>query len=319
MQAMMKNDNYEKLGEKLHEAKKVIVIGHRKPDGDALGSMCATKMWLESIGKEVSLACHDKPAGRYMFLPFMDIVETDIDLSLYDMAILVDCGASYMTDFHEKHPEILAKNQVGEAKGPTIVNIDHHASNDNFGHINIVNVHAASATMILYDIFVYFGVQITPDIATCLLTGIYNDTGSFMHSNTSLDVYEVASELLAKGAKISPLIKFLFKTMSVPSLKAWGRAMTNARITDDNFVLSVMKDGDFGEGEDPDQLGGVIDYLNMVPDVKFSMLLKEEGGRVKGSLRTKRDDVDLSKIAALYGGGGHPKASGFSMAGKIAD
>lgn len=316
----MKNENYEKLGEALKDAKKVLIIGHRKPDGDALGSMAALKMWLESMGKVTGLACHDKPAGRYAFLPFMDIVETDIDLNKWDTVIFVDCGAHYMTDFHEKHPMVLAKNQVDSAQiGPTIINIDHHASNDNFGHINIVDEHAASTTMILYDIFEYFGAEISPQMATCLLTGIYNDTGSFMHSNTSGSVYHVAAELLAKGAKISPLIKSLFKTMSVPSLKAWGKAMMNARVIDDNFLLSVVKKEDFAEGEESEQLGGVIDYLNMVPDVKFSMLLREDGGRVKGSLRTKREDVDLSKIASIYGGGGHPKASGFSIPGKIVD
>jgi len=212
-----------------------------------------------------------------------------------------------MTGFHVSYPEILKD----------CVNIDHHASNDNFGSINIVDHDSASATTILYDIFTYLDVEITPDMATCLLAGIYNDTGSFMHSNTSEKVYFVASELLKKGAQISRMIKSLFRTNSVNTLKMWGKAFEKAKVTDGNFLLSVLKEEDFGSERDSDQVSGAIDYLNMVPGVDFAFLIKEESGNVKGSLRTKRDDLDLSEIAKLYGGGGHPKASGFVLPGKI--
>ena len=315
----MTRDLYDNLWKMIQESEKILIVGHRKPDGDALGSMCAMKLWLDSIGKGATMACIDKPAGRYKFIPLIDEVITEIDPANYDLIIMVDCGAHYMSGFHTQYPEVLAKNQLDSEKNPTIVNIDHHASNDDFGHLNIVDVYAASATMIIYDIFKYFDVNVSPDIATCLLTGIYNDTGSFMHSNTSGDVFRVSAELLALGAQISLMIKALFKSMSVGSMKSWGRALMNARVTDENFVLSVVKEHELPKTQDPEQLGGVIDYLNMVPNVKFAMLLKEERGQIKGSLRTKRDDVDLSKIAALYGGGGHPKASGFAMNGKIAD
>ena len=144
-------------------------------------------------------------------------------------------------------------------------------------------------------------------------------TGSFMHSNTSRDVYMIAADLLAQGAQISPISRNLFKSNSVSTLKLWGKALMNAEVTDENFVVSVVRESELIEGEDPDQLGGVIDYLNMVPDVDFAMLIKEDRGHIKGSFRTRKDDVDLSKMAALYGGGGHPKASGFSIPGHLAD
>lgn len=301
------NELYEKLLDRVKKAQNILVIGHRKPDGDALGSMCAVKIWLLGLGKSVKLACVDKASKRYNFLPFVDEVEDEITPSDHDLVIILDCGAHYMTGFHTSYPEILKD----------CVNIDHHTSNDNFGSINIVDHNSASATMILYDIFEYLDVEITPDMATCLLAGIYNDTGSFMHSNTSEKVYFVASELLKKGAQISRMIKSLFRTNSVSTLKMWGKAFEKAKVTDSNFLLSVLKEEDFGEGRDSDQVSGAIDYLNMVPGVDFAFLIKEESGNVKGSLRTKRDDLDLSEIAKLYGGGGHPKASGFVLPGKI--
>jgi len=314
----MKTGLSKQLETEIAAVQKVLIIGHRKPDGDALGSMCAMKEWIETLGKEVDLGCVDQPSSRYKFLPCMCAIKNEINPREYGLIIFVDCGAHYMSDFHKDHPEILAGNQTEDGL-PKIVNIDHHASNDFFGHLNIVDIKAASTTAILYDIFRELSVEINSDMATCLLTGVYNDTGSFMHSNTSGEIFEMAGDLLAKGAAVSLITQSLFKTMSVKSLRSWGKALENASITDDNFVLSVVKESDLDGKSDSEQLGGVIDYLNMVPDVKFAMLVKEEGGRIKGSFRTKRDDVDLSKIASLYGGGGHPKASGFSIPGKLGE
>jgi len=299
--------HYELFWEAVKKARNVLVVGHRKPDGDALGSMCAVKIWLSMLGKNVRMACVDKPSKRYGFVPHVDEIGTKIDPSFHDLLIVLDCGASYMTNF----PNLLTD------KAQVVVNIDHHASNDNFGTINIVEPKSASATLILYKILKDIGAEITPEMATCLLTGIYNDTGSFMHSNTSLEVYEVAADLMKSGAQISQMIRSLFKTNTVSTLKLWGKAFSNAKITKDNFLLSVLKKDDFNNESEVDQLSGAIDYLNMVPNVEFSFLLKEDGEVVKGSLRTRRDDVDLSKIAQMYGGGGHPKASGFVIPGKL--
>jgi phosphoesterase RecJ-like protein len=301
------NELYEKLWDRVKKAQNVLVIGHRKPDGDALGSMFAVKIWLSRLGKSVKLACIDKPSKRYNFLPFFDEIENEINPEEHDLVMVLDCGAHYMTGFHTSYPEMLKD----------CINIDHHASNDNFGSINIVDHESASATIIIYRIFEYLDVEITPEMATCLLVGIYNDTGSFMHSNTSHEVYFVAGELLKKGAQISRMIKSLFRTNTVSTLKVWGKAFENARVTDGNFLLSVLKKDDVEKEGESDQVSGAIDYLNMVPGVDFAFLLKEESGNVKGSLRTRRDDLDLSEIAKLYGGGGHPKASGFVLPGKI--
>jgi len=308
----MQNLDYENLFNEIKKAQNVLIVGHRKPDGDALGSMCAMKIWLDRIGKDVTMGCVDKPTKKYSFLPHVEDVRKDIDLNRYDLVILVDCGAHYMTDFHEKYPNIISFNNPD--KKPFIINIDHHASNDMFGHINIVDAAKASATMIIFDIFTYLDVEINSEMATCLLTGIYNDTGSFMHSNTSGEVYRVAAELLSKGAKVSPIITSLFKTNSLSSLKLLGKAFSKAEITKDNFIYSVITEEDArGEDGQTDQLSGAVDYLNMVPDVDFALLVQEGRKNVKGSFRTRKDNIDLSEIAKKYGGGGHPKAAGFSI------
>jgi phosphoesterase RecJ-like protein len=294
---------YEQFWNKVKEAQKILLICHKKPDGDALGSMCALKIWLNSMEKEVKMASIDKPSKKYSFLPYINDVENKISPDEHDLIIILDCGAHYMTDFHVEYPQIL----------PNSINIDHHASNDNFGSLNIIESDAASTTIILYKIFDYFGICIDPDMATCLMTGLYNDTGSFMHSNTSGEVFTVASELLRSGAKLPKMIKSLFKTNSVETLRSWGKVFLNSRVTDENYLVSVVKEEDVKDGGDIDQLSGAIDYLNMVPNVNFSLLLKEDRERIKGSLRTRKDNVNLAEIAKKYGGGGHPKAAGFSI------
>jgi bifunctional oligoribonuclease and PAP phosphatase NrnA len=312
----MQNKSYDNLWQEVKKAEKILLIGHRNPDGDALGSMCAMKIWLEGEGKVVELGCVDRPTKKYSFLPFIGDIKTQIVPNEYDLVVILDCGAHYMTNFHESNPDILATN--GENDGhPFVINIDHHPSNDKFGHINIVDSDSASTTMILYDIFEYLDVNITPDMATCLITGIYNDTGSFMHSNSSQKVFEVASDLTAKGAKVAPLIKSLFKTSTVDTLKAWGKAFSNARVTNDNCLFSVVKNGESDKNGSGDEFSGAIDYLNMVPGVEYALLLQEDKKLIKGSLRTRREDVDLSKIAQGYGGGGHQKAAGFCIKKKM--
>lgn len=306
------NKLYQEAKNLVDKAERILIISHRKPDADTLGAALSLKIFLSGKGKQITLACIDKPSRDFKFLPYLDQYVKEFDLNVYDLMIIVDAGASYMTDFHLKYPEFF------KSKVP-ILNIDHHASNDNFGKINIVDPGAASTTVILYRMFCEWKVEINVQIATCLLAGIYGDTGSFMHSNTDKEVFKIASVLMKKGANISEVSKTLFNTKPVSTLKLWGRVLEKANITEDNIVISVIRDLDYkAMGSNPEQLSGVIDYLNMVPETKFAVLLHEDRkGHVKGSFRTRQNNIDLSRVAAVFGGGGHPKASGFEIPGKL--
>ncbi|MFH1218684.1 MAG: bifunctional oligoribonuclease/PAP phosphatase NrnA [Candidatus Peregrinibacteria bacterium] len=294
------------------KANNVLIISHRKPDADTLGAGIAFKILLKKWGKNVTLACIDKPKKMFSFLPFVDEYVKEFLLESYDLMIIVDSGASYMTDFHLKHKNLF----VGDIP---IINIDHHASNDNYGEVNIVKPEKASTTMILYEMFLEWGIDIDVEMATCLLAGIYGDTGSFMHTNTNKGVYRVAGELMEKGASVAEINRNLFKSNSITTLKLWGKVLENVYVTPEKVVMSVVRDEDYKDaGANPEELSGVIDYLNMVPESKFAVLINEDRqGNVKGSFRTRNEEVDLSRIAAVFGGGGHPKASGFSIKGKL--
>lgn len=305
---------YQEIREELLKAGKILVISHKKPDADTLGSALSLKIWLEKLGKSLTLACIDRPSPVFSFLPYVDCFVNEFNLGEFDLIVVVDAGASYMTEFHLKYENLFTS-------GIPVINIDHHSSNDMYGTVNLVDPVGASVTLMIYRMFMEWDVDIDEQIAICLMAGIYTDTGSFMHSNTSQEVLEVAADLMNKGATIGRISKVLFKTQPVSTLRLWGRVMENVEVTDNAVAMSVVKEDDYIQADaKPEQLSGVIDYINMIPDVNYSVLLNEDRrGHVKGSFRTKRDDVDLSKIAAQFGGGGHPKASGFMVEGKIAE
>jgi phosphoesterase RecJ-like protein len=305
------SSRYEEAKRLINKAQNILVISHRKPDADTLGAAVCLKIWLGKLGKSVTLACVDRPSAIFDFLPYFGEFVDKFELKDFDLMIVVDAGANYMTGFHTKYPDLF--------KTIPVINIDHHASNDNYGTVNVVESEAASTTIILYKMLKQWDVDIDNKMATCLLSGIYNDTGSFMHSNTNKDVFEISSDLMTKGAHVSVVSKHLFGNKTVSTLRLWGKALENARITDDNIVMSVVSDCDYSEANaKPDELSGVIDYLNMVPGSKFAVLINEDKkGNIKGSFRTRNPDVDLSRIAADFGGGGHSKASGFSIPGKL--
>ncbi len=298
--------------ETIKKAKRIAIIPHRAPDGDAIGAAVAVKLALKQLGKKPRTICIDPPPKYTDFLPETDLFEKELKLDEHDLLIFVDCGAHYMSKFHERIPNLFDGHM-------DIINIDHHGSNDFFGMINIVEPQAASTTQILYELFRKWGIELSKEISTCLMTGLYFDTGSFRNTNTTPDVLKIAGDLLAKGADYKTISKEIFQTKSSNKLKLWGKALSNIKKTDKAIVTSAITNDDYSQCEtDSKDLEGVIDYLNAIPESKFCMLLSEDQkGGVKASMRTQREDVDLSKIAEVFGGGGHKMASGFRIEGNL--
>ncbi len=305
-------DRFLQAKKLIERANKVLCISHKRPDGDTLGSSIALYYAIKGVNKEVDMACVDDVPERYLFLSGINGMIKSFDYNAYDLIIVLDAGASYMTNYHDIYPGIWS----GDVP---VLNIDHHSSNDNFGVCNIVDIEAASTTVILYRLFVFMGFRITPQIATALLTGIFNDTGSFMHSNTSTEVFEVSSNLMECGGKLTSVSKNLFKSTQLSTLKLWGRVLENTRMNGDGVTISIITWRDFEECHAlPDEISGIVDLLNSVPGSKYTCLLNEDRkGYIKGSFRTRRDDVDVAELASKFGGGGHKKAAGFTIPGKL--
>lgn len=304
----MYEKEFQQIKGLIDQANNIALLSHKSPDGDTVGANLALQKALRYLGKNVQSFARDPIPLGLQFMPGSDEFRPDLKEHEFDLFIAIDCGASYMLKYD--HIDFSKK---------TLINIDHHPSNEKFGQVNLVDDKAAATVSIIYFFLEYLGVPITRDIATCLLTGLYTDTGSFRHSNTTSLVLKIASNLIAKGADFKSIVKNQFHSNRVEQLRLWGRVLSRARINEKQATVSAVTEKDFEDlGAKPEDLGGVVDYLNSVPDSKFCVLLAEDQkGNIKGSFRTQEEQIDLSQIAGLFGGGGHKKAAGFTVPGKL--
>ena len=297
----------------LSQASRLLVICHRGPDGDAVGSLTGMALLLEQRfpNTPVSMHCVDECPETFRFLTATARLQGPPETRAGDCVVFVDCAEAKLTQMNASHPQLF------DGSIPS-VNIDHHPSNPGFGTINFVIPSAASACEIVVALADALKWPITSDIATCLLTGVYTDTGGLLHSNTSAEVYRTVARLLRAGARQQMIVTAVFRTASLSSLKLWGRVLEKISVTEEGGAVSAVTEGDFrATGADYSALTGAIDYVNAVPGMRFSMVLSERDGKVKGSLRTLRDDVDVAAMAGKLDGGGHKKAAGFAVEGKL--
>ena len=297
--ALIKNNN------------RFLIVPHKAPDGDTIGAALAMFQILSQMGKAADVICMDPPADVFNFMPNIEKFRVGEPLLNYDAYFILDAGATHLTGFHESHPPLFDKSLE-------TVNVDHHPSNEFYGKYNVVKEEAASTTALLHEIFQVLNYPIDRHTATCLLTGIYTDTGSFMHSNTSSDVLRIAAQLLNKGADLRGISKEIFNTTKISTMRLWGRVLRNAHQNGDGVTMSVVTKKDFDDtGADHSEMTGVVDYINSVPGAHYSVILTEREDKVKGSLRTLREEVNVADIAASFGGGGHTKAAGFTIPGRL--
>ncbi|TSC79347.1 MAG: phosphoesterase RecJ domain-containing protein [Candidatus Peregrinibacteria bacterium Gr01-1014_25] len=302
------------MSDLLSRASAVACVCHRNPDGDAIGSLLGMGLLLERAlpSATVTMHCVDPVPQTFSFLPASARVMGPPAQDFRGVVVFLDSAEPKLTELDVTHPHLFA------AGHPSSVNIDHHHANPGFGTVNIVVSDASSTCEIVLLLARELGWQVDADVATCLLTGVYTDTGGLLHSNTTGAVYRAVGALLRSGARQQQIVQAVFRSASMSTLKLWGRVLEKIAITPEGGVVSAVTEGDFrATGADYSQLTGAIDYVNAVPGMRFSLVLSEREGKVKGSLRTLRDDVDVSAMAGAYGGGGHRKAAGFALPGKL--
>lgn len=298
--------------EAIKSAKKILLISHQKPDGDTSGSAIAMAEMLEGFGKNYQLFDTDQLAEEFQFLEKASEYRSSFQKEEYDLAIAFDGGTYKMFGLHKAYPEFFNKEFP-------LINIDHHVSNEMYGTWNFVETKDASSTIVVSKIFRALQWKISPKIATPLLMGLYTDTGSLMHSNATPHTHREAAYLLRQGADLQIIIKNIFHTKTFQRLKLWGQVLSRAEKDSQGVTSSYVLLSDFEKTKSSaDDLVGVVDYLNAVPDSEYSILFTEpKKGLVKGSLRTLDQTLDLTQYAGQLGGGGHKQACGFTVDGKL--
>lgn len=295
----------------LQTAKNIVIISHRNPDPDAIGSNLALRLALTQSGKKILSACVDKIPSNAEFLAKALNYECAINLDQADLLISVDCGSKSQVAFESIYP--------GLFQAKPFINIDHHASNDYYGTINLVYTQLSSTCEIVYNLFKIWGIELTPTISTCLLFGLYYDTGSFMHSNTSAAVLQMAEDLLEHQADQQIIIDNLYRNYHENKFHIWGKILNSMKITNHNSVAAALSHAEIQQMKaNSEDLSGIINYLSMVKGSNYAVFVHEENpGQIKGSLRTVHDNLDLSSLAGQLQGGGHKKASGFTIPGQL--
>ena len=234
----------------------------------------------------------------------------------YDLIIVLDApDLDRLGVIYDQDPDLFYSVPV--------VNIDHHPSNEYYGKVNWIDVTATSTAEMLVALAEALNTAVgdahglmDADITTALLTGVTTDTGSFQNANTTPKSLTIAAQLVANGARQQEIVRHIFKTKPLTTLKLWGRALTKiTAVPVGRFVYSTLTAGDFSEvGAEGEESSGVIDELmKSAPGIDFVMLVTERDSGVHGSLRATDKNADVSTIARIFGGGGHELAAAFHL------
>lgn len=290
-----------------------LLVAHQNPDGDTLSSISSFSQMLEQIGKKYSLFCKTIVPKQFEYLKNIHLTSKDPEIwsEQYDAIIVFDSG-----DLAYAGVDEFIKKQ----KNPLVINIDHHTSNLRFGEHNLVVDNLSSTVEVIYNYFLVNKVKINSDIATSLLTGLITDTDNFSNAATSKEALSMASYLINKGAKFKKIHDHVVMDKNVAILKLWGIVLNRLEIHEKtDIVYTYIKQEDLSKcGVTEEEIGGLSNMMNHLKEGKAIFVFREKpSGNIKASTRTTLEGVDLSKIAGLFGGGGHKKAAGFEIPGPM--
>ncbi len=309
----MKASELDRAAQAIDACESVALACHVAPDGDALGSMLALHHLCLSVGKR-SIASWPEPfvvAPHYEFLPGLDLATKPIDFPAEpELMVTFDCGSI---------------DRLGELADParaarTLVVVDHHLTNDRYGTINLVDPQAAASAVMVHRLVRRLGWSLTRDAAICMYTGIVTDTGRFQYSNTTTEVFELASELSGFGLPIASMSRQLFELHRFAYLQLIAVALARAVLDPElRLVATWITQADLDRFDvGVDETEGLIDLVRRTDEADVACVLKETPEGTKVSLRST-SDVDVSAIAMAFGGGGHRAAAGFTSHRPIPD
>ncbi len=304
----------ERIIDKIAQSKRVLIASHTNPDGDAIGSLLATGLFLAARGKETTLFNESAIPAVYRFLGAVDRVVNRLEKGCaFDTAVVLDCG-----DLH----------RVGRAAPviediPVVINIDHHITNTRFGNFHLIDPEACATAEIIFYLMTAMKAPVTLEIANAIYTGILTDTGSFRFSNTNRNAFKICEQMVALGVDPYRIAQQVYGTYSLGRIKLLNLALDSIEVSP-NGKLSMMAVTQQMLRETqarPEDTDGLINYAKGIKDVKVAVLIEEmahDGRNPEApipyhvSLRSN-GSVDVAAIAAAFGGGGHSSAAGFSI------
>lgn len=287
-------------------ADQVALACHVAPDGDALGSMLALHHVLRSGGhRSVAAFAGTQVTGpHYRELPGLELLSDPLDYPAEpEVMITLDCGSMGR----------LGDLAINAKAAKELVVVDHHVSNTRFGSIHLVDPSAAASAVVVARLIDALGLPLTRDAAVCLYAGLVCDTGRFQYESTSMEAFDLARRLLEFDIPIARLNRVLFEEHRLAYLRLVGAVLSRAEmVREKSFIWGAVTEADLAEYDVTlEETEGLIDFLRQAKEAEVSCVLKEFEGHVRVSLRSL-GDVDVSRVATIFGGGGHRYAAGFT-------
>ncbi|WAM32613.1 DHH family phosphoesterase [Caldicellulosiruptor naganoensis] len=283
---------------------RIAIVSHENPDGDCIGSMLALYLALTKKGKETRMFLKNNVPKNLSFLPAADKIEVKEEIyEVFDVLVLLDTGELERTGI---------KNVQNCYK--KLINIDHHITSEGIGDYYYINSSAAATGEIIYQLVKLMGIDNDKDIATCLYTSIFTDTGGFRYSNTTSVTHQIAGDLINMGIDFVYIINKVFDEMSLSKFNLLRDALQTLELFENNRVafLTITREMFEKNNASRDETENIINFAKNIEGVEVAALFIEEDGRIKVSLRSKYY-VDVAAISKDFGGGGHPRAAGFSI------
>jgi phosphoesterase RecJ-like protein len=303
------------IADAIHEHDRFLVTTHENPDGDALGSLLASKLVFEQLGKDtVIYLAGDTPLPReYSFMELGGLLREPPADADQRVLFAVDCA-------NERR---LGPDPTVLQRAPLVIDIDHHHDNSRFGQLNYIEPNASSTGEIMRDLIAELGVELTPEIAEALYIAVVTDTGRFQYANTTAKALRLAAELVEAGADVHRVFQGIYENVAFAKLKLIAKALDHAQVFEGGRVIvSHLEREDFAAvGAEEPYSEGIIDYLRAVEGAEIAALIREpptqNGPTRRVSLRTTTEGIDVSEIARKSGGGGHQMAAGFSSESSV--
>lgn len=308
---MKTNCSLAEIAGALKSHNRFVVMSHVRPDGDALGCEIAMALCLRQLGRDVTVWNQDGMLEKYSFLPHSDIVQKPPAAPVdFDVAIALDTAA---------------QDRVGSCL-PALgnvklwINIDHHISNNHYGDLAHIDPTAPATGQILYELIRGQGLPFDKDIADNLFVAISTDTGSFQYPNTTARTFEIGGELVKQGVNVGKLSQQMYESYPRRRIDLLRELLNVLKLTCDGRVASftLTQETSRKVGALPEDNEGLIDYIRAIEGVVVAAFIEELGDeKVRISLRSKDTAVDVCRICAQFGGGGHTLAAGARIRGEI--
>jgi phosphoesterase RecJ-like protein len=295
----------ERVLQEIRARRRFVVTSHARPDGDGIGSALACAQILHVMGRDAEVVMHDGVPRIYQNLPFADRVRQADRVPPNDAVILLEC-------------DTVKRTLLDGLDNCFLINIDHHASGRNFAHVNWIDATVMATAELVFRLARLACVPVDRDIATCLYTALMTDTGSFMFEGTNEHTFTVARELVLAGADPALCARHIYFGHSTAKMRLLGAALSNLHREGALAWIWVTQEQMQRFGAREEDCEGLVNYALSMGDVQVAIFFRElPDQRYRVSIRSK-GEVNVSKVAESFGGGGHVCASGCSIDGPLA-